>query len=408
MVCPTSTTRVKILLVDDQPENLFSAEAVLESLGEEIVKADSGRDALRRLLDDDFAVILLDVMMPDMDGFETASLIRQRERSRLTPIIFLTALGRSEEHMLRGYGIGAVDYITKPFVPEILRSKVSVFVELNRKTALLAEQSRLLESQNAELQQAIGRSRQAEDEIKTLNRHLERQLDQLEEVNHELEAFSYSVSHDLRGPLSRVAGYARALLEFHASQLDDQGRVFLERIDNSARRMCDLVEDLLNFSRLTRIEMQEERLDLTTIVSAIAAELAGRDPDRVVEFVIASGVEGCGDASLIRAVLLNLMENAWKYTAKHATGRIEFGSQHTPEGLTYYLRDDGAGFDMAHAGRLFRPFQRLHKNSEFEGAGIGLATVERIIRRHGGRIWATGEVEQGASFYFTLPREVSS
>jgi signal transduction histidine kinase len=403
--CPT---RVKILLVDDQPENLFSAEAVLESLGEEIVKADSGRDALRRLLDDDFAVILLDVMMPDMDGFETASLIRQRERSRLTPIIFLTALGRSEEHMLRGYGIGAVDYITKPFVPEILRSKVSVFVELNRKTALLAEQSRMLETQNAELQQAIGRSRQAEEEIKTLNRHLERQLDQLEEVNRELEAFSYSVSHDLRGPLSRVAGYARALLEFHASQLDDQGSIFLERIDTSARRMCDLVEDLLNFSRLTRIDMQEERLDLTTMVSAIAAELTGRDPDRAVEFVIAPGVEGWGDASLIRAVLLNLMENAWKYTAKHSTASIEFGSQYTPEGLTYYLRDDGAGFDMAHAGRLFRPFQRLHKNSEFEGAGIGLATVERIIRRHGGRIWATGEVERGATFYFTLPREVSS
>ena len=404
MVC---STRVKILLVDDQPENLFSAEAVLESLGEEIVKAESGREALRRLLDDDFAVILLDVMMPDMDGFETASLIRQRERSRLTPIIFLTALGRSEEHMLRGYGIGAVDYITKPFVPEILRSKVSVFVELNRKTRLLAEQSRLLETQNAELQQAISRSHQAEDEIKSLNRHLERQLDELEEVNRELEAFSYSVSHDLRGPLSRVAGYARALFEFHSGELDDQGRVFLERIDNSARRMCDLVEDLLNFSRLTRVEMQEERLDLTAMVTGIAAELAARDPERVAEFVIAPGVEGWGDPSLIRAVLLNLLENAWKYTAKHAAARIEFGTEYTPEGLAYYLRDDGAGFDMTHAVRLFRPFQRLHKHSEFEGAGIGLATVERIIRRHGGRIWATGEVERGAAFFFTLPREVS-
>jgi len=401
-------SRVKILLVDDQPENLFSAEAVLESLGEEIVKAESGREALRRLLDDDFAVIVLDVMMPDMDGFETASLIRQRERSRLTPIIFLTALGRSEEHMLRGYDIGAVDYLGKPFVPEILRSKVSVFVELNRKSALLTEQSRLLESQNAELQQAIQRSRQAEEEIKTLNRHLERQLDQLEEVNRELEAFSYSVSHDLRGPLSRVAGYAKALLEFHAGQLDQQGRVFLERIDNSSRRMCDLVEDLLNFSRLTRVEMQEERLDLTSMVAGIAAELAARDPDRVVEFIIAPGVEGWGDPALIRAALLNLLENAWKYTGKHPSGRIEFGTIDAPEGLTYYLRDDGAGFDMAHAGRLFRPFQRLHKNSEFEGAGIGLATVERVIRRHGGRIWATGEVERGAVFYFTLPREVSS
>src|SRR5215831_766844 len=187
-----SAEPVKILLVDDQPDNLLSAEAVLENLGEEVIKAESGREALRYLLDQDFAVIVLDVMMPEMDGFETAALIRQRERSRLTPIIFLTALGRSEEHMLRGYDLGAVDYMTKPFVPEILRSKVSVFVELHRKSLLLAHQSALLERRNSELQHAIHRSWQAEEEIKALNRHLERQLEELNEVNRELEAFSYS------------------------------------------------------------------------------------------------------------------------------------------------------------------------------------------------------------------------
>jgi DNA-binding response OmpR family regulator len=181
---------VKILLVDDSPENLMSAGAVLEALGQEIVKADSGREALRQLLDNDFAVIVLDVMMPEMDGFETAALIRQRERSRLTPIIFLTALGCSEEHVMRGYGLGAVDYMTKPFAPDILRSKVSVFVELHRKSVLLAQQSALLEQRNAELQHAIHRSWQAEEEIKALNRHLERQVEELNEVNRELEAFS--------------------------------------------------------------------------------------------------------------------------------------------------------------------------------------------------------------------------
>jgi two-component system sensor histidine kinase/response regulator len=396
---------VKILLVDDQQDNLLSASAVLESLGQDVILAESGREALRHLLDQDFAVIVLDVMMPEMDGFETAALIRQRERSRLTPIIFLTALGRSEEHMLRGYDLGAVDYMSKPFVPQVLRSKVSVFVELHRKSRLLAQQSTLLERQNAELQEAIQRSWKAEEEIKALNQHLERQLDELNTVNRELEAFSYSVSHDLRGPLSRVAGFSKALLEFHAEHLNDEGRIFLQRIDNSARRMCDLVEDLLNFSRLTRVQMKQEEVDLSALIAALAAELTTRDMGRVAEFDIAPEIRVWCDPTLIRAAMANLLENSWKFTRKHATTRIEFGELAGPDGSVYYLRDDGAGFDMADAARLFNPFQRLHKASEFEGTGIGLATVERIVRRHGGRIWAEGEIERGATFFFTLPRE---
>ena len=396
-----------MLLVDDQPENLLSASAVLDSLGEEVVLAESGREALLRLLDDDFAVIVLDVMMPDMDGFETASLIRQRERSRYTPIIFLTALGRSEEHMLRGYDLGAVDYMTKPFVPEILRSKVSVFVELKRKSALLRRQSAVLENRNIELQRAIDRSRRAEEEIKALNRHLERRLQELAEVNHELEAFSYTVSHDLRAPLSRIGGFSRALLDFHAGQLDETGILYLNRIDQSAQRMCDLVEELLNFSRLTRVEMAEESLDLSALVRGFAADLTSRDPERNAEFEIEPGVTAWGDPVLLRAALLNLMENAWKFTRNRSCGRIEFGMQQTLTGPVYFVRDNGAGFDMKDAGRLFHPFQRLHKESDFEGTGIGLATVERIIRRHHGRIWAEGEAGRGAAFYFTLSGEVA-
>ncbi|MBI3721079.1 MAG: response regulator, partial [Fimbriimonas ginsengisoli] len=242
----TSQEQVKILLVDDQPENLLSAEAVLEPLGQQIVKAESGREALRHLLNHDFALILLDIMMPGMDGFETAALIRQRERSRLTPIIFLTALGRSEEHIRLGYTLGAVDYMLKPFIPEILRSKVAVFVELNRKTRLLQEQSELLERRNVELQEALDRSWRAEQEIKALNQHLENHLDELAEINRELEAFSYTVSHDLRGPLTRISGFSKALHESMANRLEDQERIYLERIETSSRRMTDLVEDLLN------------------------------------------------------------------------------------------------------------------------------------------------------------------
>ena len=400
-----ATEPVKILLVDDQPENLLSASAVLESLGQELVLAESGRQALRHMLDHDFAVVVLDIMMPEMDGFETAALIRQRERSRLTPIIFLTALGRSEEHILRGYDLGAVDYMSKPFVPAILRSKVSVFVELHRKSTLLAQQSALLERRNSELQDAIQRSWQAEEEIKALNRHLERRLDELNEVNRELEAFSYSVSHDLRGPLNRIGGFAKALLEFHTGQLDDEGRLYLQRIDNSARRMCDLVEDLLNFSRLTRVEVQRQDVDLSAMISGLAAEMAAREPGRVAEFAIAPGICAFCDPILIRAAMMNLLENSWKFTRKHATATIEFGELPGAEGPVFFLRDDGAGFDMSDTARLFSPFQRLHKASDFEGTGIGLATVERIVRRHGGKIWAEGEIERGATFFFTLPRE---
>ena len=400
-----STDQVKILLVDDQPENLLSAEAVLETLGQQIIKAESGREALRHLLHHDFAVILLDIMMPGMDGFETATLIRQRECSRHTPIIFLTALGRSDEHIRQGYDLGAVDYMLKPFVPAILRSKVSVFVELNRKSQLLQQQSELLEKRNAELQEAIRRSSRAEEEVNALNRHLENRLEELAEVNRELEAFSYSVSHDLRGPLSRISGFSQALRESHAGHMDQQGRTYLDRIEYSSRRMSDLVEDLLNFSRLTKVEMKLTAVDLSAMVSGFAAELKARDSERSVEFTIAEGVVAWGDAELLRAVMHNLLENAWKFTRRHQTARIEFGVMAGASGPVYFVRDDGAGFDMDQRGKLFSPFQRLHESREFEGTGIGLATVDRIIRRHGGRIWAEAEVERGATFFYTLNRE---
>src|SRR5579871_6348140 len=389
---------VKILLVDDQPENLLSAEAVLESLGQQIVKAESGREALRYLLDN---------MMPEMDGFETAALIRQRERSRHTPIIFLTALGRGEAHIRMGYDLGAVDYMVKPFVPEILRTKVGVFVELNRKSVLLRQQSELLERRNQELQHAIERSWKAEEEVKALNGHLEQQLAELAEVNRELEAFSFTVSHDLRGPLSRIAGFSRALLEFHGGQLDETGRTYLERIDRSSKKMCELVEDLLKFSRITRVEMAEGKLNLSEIVESLASELALRESGRQVEFMVGKGIEAWGDKGLLRMALQNLIENAWKYTRKRERACIEFGKTEDHGEPTYYMRDNGAGFDMTDVGRLFNPFQRLHKESDFEGTGIGLATVERIIRRHGGRIWAQAEVDRGATFFFTLGKETS-
>lgn len=394
--------KAKILLVDDQPENLFSAEAVLERLGEEVVKAQSGREALRHLLEDDFAVILLDVMMPEMDGFETASLIRSRERSRYTPIIFITALGKSDEHLFHGYDVGAVDYLTKPVVPEVLRSKVAVFVELSKKSAMLKKQAEILHDKNVELEQAIAQLRSAEDEIRMLNLNLEKRVRELSAANKELDAFSYTVSHDLRAPLIRMDGFTRALLEQYAGKLDDQGKLYLERVRSASQRMCQLVDDLLDFSRVSRADMRVEQLDLSDVVRAIVADIQSRNPERAVGFVIEDGVTAVGDLALARIVLVNLLENAWKFTRKQPQARIEFGRTFQNGVPIYFVRDNGAGFDPAYSHKLFTPFDRLHSPADFEGTGIGLATVDRIVRRHGGRIWAEGEVQRGATFYFTL------
>ena len=232
-------------------------------------------------------------------------------------------------------------------------------------------------------------------EVQTVNR-------QLHAANTELESFSYSVSHDLRAPLRSIDGFSQALLEDYADKLDADGKGHLQRVRASTQRMGALIDDLLNLSRVTRGEMRSEPVDLTGMAQALAAELKKSAPDREVEFVIADGLSAQGDPRLLRIVIDNLLGNAWKYTSKHPRARIEFGFAQNNGHSAYFVRDDGAGFDMAYADKLFGAFQRLHRQAEFSGTGIGLATVQRIMHRHGGRVWAEGEVEKGATFYFTL------
>ena len=227
---------------------------------------------------------------------------------------------------------------------------------------------------------------------------LRRREAHLDAANKELEAFSYSVSHDLRAPLRSIDGFSQALVEDCAQQLDANGLRYVERVRAATQRMGRLIDDLLELSRVTRGPLTHEPVDLSLIASGIAHDLASTQPDRVVEFRIAEGLQDEGDPNLLRVVLENLLGNAWKFTSKHATARIEFGRN----GQSYFVRDDGAGFDPAYADKLFGAFQRLHHARDFEGTGIGLATVQRVVRRHGGRIWAEGEVEKGATFYFTL------
>ena len=647
-----SDATTNILLVDDRPENLLALETVLADLGQNLVKAHSSAEALRHLLRQDFAAILLDVQMPEMDGFEAASLIRQRDRSRHTPIIFLTAIGRSDPDVFRGYAVGAVDYIFKPFSPEILKSKVRVFVDLFQMRERVGTQAERLIAMNHQLEQEIGERRRAEGALQAseeryalmmrgtndglwdwniltneiylsprwksmlgygeqeitpafsewetrlhpedrkralsaVREHLEgrtaqfelehrllqkdgtyrwilargmalrdernvpyrmvgshtdiaerkraeealqtaadeirdlynqapcgyhsldedgtvvamneteltwlgyareevigkrafpellteesaalfrekfpqfkaqgwpREIEyhmlrkdgsifpvllsattitdadghyvssrstvfditdrkaaeaqikarstELEAVNKELEAFSYSVSHDLRAPLRHIDGFTDLLKQQAASQLDKKGARYLNAISESAARMGSLIDDLLLFSRMGRDDLRATMVDLNQVVQEVLEDLRPDTEHRNIAWTIASLPRVAADRAMLRQVFANLIGNAVKYTRPREQATIEIGCHGSPDETVIFVRDNGAGFDMQYVQKLFGVFQRLHSAAEFEGTGIGLANVRRIVTRHGGRVWAEGAVGQGATFYVTLP-----
>ena len=248
---------------------------------------------------------------------------------------------------------------------------------------------------NEQLENEIEERKRVETRIQGVNT-------ELLSANQELEAFSYSVSHDLRAPLRGIDGFSLALLEDYADKLDEDGKDYLHRVRAATQRMGILIDDLLNLSRVTRSEMRRENTDLGAIARSVALELQKTQPERRAEFRIEEGLQAFVDSHLIKIVLENLLGNAWKFTSKRESACIEFGRAPGDGGFTYYVRDDGAGFDPTYADRLFGAFQRLHDKNEFPGTGVGLATVQRIIHRHGGRIWAESAVERGATFYFTL------
>jgi signal transduction histidine kinase len=346
----------------------MALEAQLEDVDCELVRAASGNEALRQLLKRDYAVMLLDVQMPGMDGFEVARYARDNPGTREVPIIFLTAMLDTEENALRGYGSGAVDVLFKPINGQILKSKVQVFLDLYKS-----------------------------------RRQLKSEVEAHEKTLAELEAFNYSVSHDLRAPLRPLDGFSLALLEDYGDVLDDKARNYLGRIRGAAQRMSQLIDDLLNLSRIGRAAVRPSRVNLSNIALQIVAELRRDDPKRggSVELVT-SELTVRGDAQLLRIALENLLRNAWKFTRERATATIELGSRTERGEQVYFVKDNGVGFDLTFAKRLFQPFQRFHTIDEYEGTGIGLAIVERVIRHHGGRVWAESSPGEGATFSFTL------
>ena len=612
-----------ILVVDDDPGFLIAMATLLEGPGRTVLTAKTGQSALRHLLRHDCAVIVLDVRMPQMDGFELATLIRQRDRSRFTPIIFLSDIDTMDADVVRGLSSGAVDYLVKPVLPDVLRHKVDAFVELFRLrewvqqqarrrseerfrqlvegiedyaiflvdsdgkvatwnkgaerltgyhgeeilgqpytrlyapgdvalrrpendlhqateaaagqaartdidrqmmkksgarfianitiTALRDEQSgshavvirdvterKRAEKATARLAAIVTSSTDAiisktldgtittwnngaerlfgyqakeiigqpvtrllfpdsvEEETKildrirlgervaqreTVRRHksglaidvsltispitdatgtilgissIARDITErkraeraLQEVNKELEAFSYSVSHDLRAPLRSINGFAKMLVEDFGPSLPQEAQRCLNVIQKGASRMGELIDDLLEFSRLSRSALDREVVDIRRVIREAWLELRRQDPDRSVEMIVGDLPKCLADRRLVKQVWVNLLSNAWKYSQPRPEARIEIGwneDEQQPGNEVYWIRDNGVGFDQQYAGKLFGVFQRLHRAEDFEGTGVGLALVHRIVQRHGGRVWAEGRLDEGATFYFTLEK----
>lgn len=364
----------KILIVDDRPENLVTLRRVLRDLEIELVEATNGNDALKATLHHDFALALLDIQMPGMDGYELASILREEEKTANLPFIFISAVYTDNLNVFKGYEKGAFSFITKPFQPEILINKVKFFMEKHQQEIALFNLNKDLKEKNAAL----------------------------EDMNKELEAFSYSVSHDLRAPLRSINGYASILKEDYEKELPEAANKVLDNIIKSALRMSDLIDSLLTLSRLGRKDKSRRKINTRQLVERVVEDLKQENGPIKARIVIEELPEMEGDVELLKQVYVNLISNAVKYSSKKEDPVVRIGAETDGGQPVYFVQDNGAGFNMEYKNKLFGVFQRLHGIREFEGIGIGLAVVKRIINSHGGMVWALGKVDEGATFYFTL------
>jgi len=413
---------INILVVDDREDNLLSLETILEKDGYNIVKANSGRAALKILLNQtDFTLILMDVQMPDMNGFETATLIYQRDRLKDIPIIFITAHDAGEENLFKGYKMGAVDFLFKPVNAELLRFKVSVFAELYRKNRQLLLQEKKLKQVNANLEKEIEDRKATEEKIKRLNQQLFNNNMQLKSTVEELDRFAFVASHDLQEPLRKIQLFTDKIQKRAKDELTSETAGYFQKITKASERMQLLINDLLKFSRDTNDVHAFEQINLNLILREVLGDIEAEIERK--KATIESGTLPViwGVPSQVRQLFQNLISNALKFCKEDCVPHIHIQSQKVPgsqlSGLdlsymhhNYYkisVRDNGIGFDPKYSDEIFVVFKRLHSYHEFEGTGIGLSICKKIVEKHHGYISASSKVNEGSVFTVTLPERVA-
>ncbi|HEY5916531.1 MAG TPA: response regulator [Chryseolinea sp.] len=404
----------KILLVDDREDNLLSIEAILAPAGYQFIKANSGRQALKVLLTEfDFAIILMDVKMPNLNGFETASLIYEREKLRHIPIIFITANNYGDENVFKGYQSGAIDYIFKPFNPDVLRAKVAVLIDLYKKNRLLLEQEKKLIAINKSLEREISEKKNSEEKIKLLNRKLLENIANLESANKDLERFAFMASHDLQEPLRKIRMFSDRLLTKSKNIPEDDAKM-VNRIQQAAERMQVLIVDILSFSKVSNDKTNFVESDLNVVIKDVLTDLEEEINANNATVSIQPLPSLHVRPTLMRPLFQNLISNALKYRKKDEGVNIEirsevsFGISERDKNLVnkycrIFIKDNGIGFDQKYAEEIFGMFRRLHHNGEYSGTGVGLALCKKIAELHHGFISARSKINEGSTFIVSFP-----
>jgi signal transduction histidine kinase len=391
---------VKFLLVDDLDANLLALEGLLRREGLELLKAHSGNEALELLLVHDVSLALIDVQMPEMNGFELAEIMRGTERTRRVPIIFLTAGTADQERRFRGYDAGAVDFLFKPVEAHILKSKAEVFFELASQRlelqAIAEEKARLLTSLSAA-------QKDLQTHAEQLDQRVRERTESLRETNDHLESFCYTIAHDLRSPLRAQHSFAQALIDDYGGVLDEDGRSYAERIKSSAGRLENLVDDLLAYSRVSRSEIKIERISLHKVIMDACAEMSFLIDETAVKIEIEPfDFEVCAHETSLRMAVTNLLSNALKFKKPEDVPQIQIRAEKRGENVRLWVVDSGIGIAPEYFEQIFGVFHRLHKAGKFAGTGVGLAIVQKAAERMGGKVGVEAEPGVGSRFWIEL------